>query len=241
VSEIDEMMKRPLPRSAPQGKTLILVLPDGNIRPVPATWMATEEDEFHGLRAAEAETGGTLVYVPEMQVEGVAHHQLPRYDIGSGVFLPPDPSTMRAEWVRQARAALDATDWVLAKVAEEGLALAQAWLDWRRQLRAIINGADGPVSEQPSYREGGNVQMDKPAEIEIPRFLAPDPLEDVPVSLQDLAEPDETPQAMQARLWALWLELNGKLMLGLATTEETALHSRLHNELHWFAPPIEGE
>jgi hypothetical protein len=31
------------------------------------------------------------------------------------------------------------------------------------------------------------------------------------------------------------------LMLGLATTEETALHSRLHNELHWFAPPIEGE
>lgn len=81
----------------------------------------------------------------------------------------------------------------------------------------------------------------EPEEIEIPRFLAPDPLEDVPASLQDLAEPDETPQAMQARLWALWLELNGKLMLGLATPEETALHSRLHNELHWFAPPIEGE
>jgi hypothetical protein len=84
-------------------------------------------------------------------------------------------------------------------------------------------------------------EMEIPEEIEIPRFLAPDPLADVPESLQDLAEPDETPEAMQARIWALWLQLNGKLMLGLATTEETALHSRLHNELHWFAPPIEGE
>jgi hypothetical protein len=46
---------------------------------------------------------------------------------------------------------------------------------------------------------------------------------------------------MQARLWSLWLELNGKLMLGLATADETILHSRLHNELHWFAPALEGE
>lgn len=84
-------------------------------------------------------------------------------------------------------------------------------------------------------------EMEVPEEIEIPRFLAPDPLEDVPASLLDLAEPGETALEMQARLWSLWLELNGKLMLGLATTEETALHSRLHNELHWFAPPIEGE
>lgn len=83
--------------------------------------------------------------------------------------------------------------------------------------------------------------MEKPEPIEIPRFLAPDPLEDVPVSLQHLAEPGETAHEMQARMWSLWLELNGKLMLGLATTDETALHSRLHNELHWFAPALEGE
>jgi hypothetical protein len=79
--------------------------------------------------------------------------------------------------------------------------------------------------------------MEIPEEIEIPRFLAPDPLEDVPASLIDLAEPGETVLEMQARLWSLWLELNGKLMLGLATTEETALHSRLHNELHWSPHP----
>ena len=173
MSEIDEIMKRPLPRSAPEGRTLILVLPDGNIRPMPSVWMATEEDEFHGLRQAEAETGGSLVYIPEMKVEGVPHHELPRYDLAAGKFLPPDPFAVRAEWVRQARAALASTDWVLAKVTEEGLTLTQAWRDWRRQLRAIINGADGPIPKQPSYREGGNVQMNTPADIEIPRPSAP--------------------------------------------------------------------
>jgi hypothetical protein len=95
-----------------------------------------------------------------------------------------------------------------------------------------------PATEETFMPVG---EMETPEEIEIPRFLAPDPLEDVPASLQHLAEPGETTHEMQARMWSLWLELNGKLMLGLATTEETALHSRLHNELHWFAPPIEGE
>jgi hypothetical protein len=152
MSPFDDMTNRPLPRSAPQGKTLILVHPDGRISPVPAIWMATEEDEFQGLRAAETETGGTLVYVPEMKVEGVPHHELPRYDIGSGTFLPPDPATVRAEWVRQARAALDSSDWVRSKAADEGVEISQIWLDWRKQLRAIVNGADGPVTDEPDYR-----------------------------------------------------------------------------------------
>lgn len=152
MSEIDEIMKRPLPRSAPEGRTLILVLPDGNIRPMPSVWMATEEDEFHGLRQAEAETGGTLVYVPEMKVEGVPHHELPRYDLKAGVFIDPDPELVRTEWVRQAKAALDATDWVRNKAADEDVEISQIWLDWRKQLRAIVNGADGPVTDEPDYR-----------------------------------------------------------------------------------------
>lgn len=83
--------------------------------------------------------------------------------------------------------------------------------------------------------------MEIPEEIEIPRFLAPDPLEGIPDALRALAEPGETVPEMQARLWTLWRELNGKLMLNLAGSEEIALHTRLHNELHWIAPPIEGE
>jgi hypothetical protein len=83
--------------------------------------------------------------------------------------------------------------------------------------------------------------MDEPEPIEIPPFLTPDPIDAVPDALRLLAEPGETAQAMQARLWSLYLELNGKLMLSLASPEEIALHSRLHNDLHWIAPHIEGE
>lgn len=83
--------------------------------------------------------------------------------------------------------------------------------------------------------------IDEPEEIEIPRFLAPDPVEGIPDALLDLAEPGETVAEMQARLWELWREMNGKLMLNIATPEEIALHTRLHNELHWIAPPIEGD
>lgn len=84
-------------------------------------------------------------------------------------------------------------------------------------------------------------EMEIPEEIEIPRFLAPDPLEGIPDALRVLAEPGETIPEMQARLWTLWREMNGKLMLNLASPEEIALHTRLHNELHWIAPPLEGE
>lgn len=85
-------------------------------------------------------------------------------------------------------------------------------------------------------------EMEEPEDIVIPQFLSPsDPLDSVPESLLDLVEPEETAEQMQARLWALWRELNGKLMLGLASAEEIALHTKLHNELHWFAPPVEGE
>jgi len=84
-------------------------------------------------------------------------------------------------------------------------------------------------------------EMEIPEEIEIPRFLAPGPLEGIPDALRVLAEPGETIPEMQARLWTLWREMNGKLMLNLASPEEIALHTRLHNELHWIAPPIEGD
>jgi hypothetical protein len=30
-------------------------------------------------------------------------------------------------------------------------------------------------------------------------------------------------------------------MLNLASPEEIALHTKLHNDLHWIAPNIEGE
>lgn len=114
---------------------------------------------------------------------------------------------------------------------EDGLGLAH-------DLRALHEAGQQRAEETPVPIG----EMEEPEDIVIPQFLSPsDPLDSVPESLLDLVEPEETAEQMQARLWAMWRELNGKLMLGLASTEEIALHTKLHNELHWFAPPVEGE
>jgi hypothetical protein len=104
--------------------------------------------------------------------------------------------------------------------------------------RPVPEPEPAPILEEAPVQVG---HMEEPEPIKIPPFLTPDPMDAVPDALRLLAEPGETAQAMQARLWALYLELNGKLMLSLASPEEIALHSRLHNDLHWIAPTIEGE
>jgi hypothetical protein len=103
------------------------------------------------------------------------------------------------------------------------------------RLMKHIGEIDPPAEETP-VQVG---HMDEPEPIEIPQFLAPELVTAIPDGLIELAEPGETAAEMQARLWTLWLEINGKLMLGLASTDEIALHTRLHNELHWFAPPVD--
>lgn len=147
-----------------------------------------------------------------------------------------------AERRNAAKLLLQKTDFVVIKATEAGQTMCAEWLAWREQLRRVARDEATEISDEPARNRGKeNLFAVVPELIEIPRFLAPDPIEDVPASLLDLAEPGETAAEMQARLWSLWLELNGKLMLGLATTDETALHSRLHNDLHWFAPALEGE
>ena len=137
-------------------------------------------------------------------------------------------------------AAAEASEGVVsigqAALAEEMEQVGKVLTNYIPRLMKHIGEIDPPAEETP-VQVG---QLDEPEPIEIPRFLAPDPLEGIPAGLIELAEPGETSAQMQARLWALWLEINGKLMLGLASSEEIALHSRLHNELHWFAPPIDS-
>jgi hypothetical protein len=99
--------------------------------------------------------------------------------------------------------------------------------------------------------------MDEPVPVEIPAFLLepepepepvpeaaeepepvlpkPDPVETVPESLLDLVRENEPYGETQTRLWELYLELNGKLMLGLATEEDAKLHTRLHGHLAWIS------
>jgi hypothetical protein len=94
--------------------------------------------------------------------------------------------------------------------------------------------------------------MEAPVPVEIPKFLLepepvpeavaePEPVlpepkpETVPEALLDLVRENEPYGDTQTRLWELYLELNGKLMLGLATEEDAKLHTRLHGHLAWIS------
>jgi hypothetical protein len=168
------------------------------------------------------------------------------------VFPAWKQANMTARSVELTRAGL-AGNLTEGEQAEEA-AILQAW-DWVKSVRAhsdTMEAAYEAAEDKPGFDyltgwpefRGLNMQvgqMEEPEPIEIPRFLAPDPLEGIPDALRALAEPGETIAQMQARLWELWREMNGKLMLNLASPEEIALHTRLHNELHWIAPPIEGD
>jgi hypothetical protein len=95
--------------------------------------------------------------------------------------------------------------------------------------------------------------MAEPVPVEIPEFLLepepeavaepmpmppePEPAlrETVPDGLLDLVRENEPYGETQTRLWSLYLELNGKLMLGLATEEDGRLHTRLHGHLAWIS------
>ena len=91
----------------------------------------------------------------------------------------------------------------------------------------------------------------EPVPVEIPEFLqdAPDEMDAIRAELAAMkAERDEVPEGLkefvregephgeaQTRLWKLYTELTGKMMLKLATSEETRTHTRLHGALYWVS------
>jgi hypothetical protein len=161
-------------------------------------------------------------------------------------MIPETTLTLARDLIAlQARAAAEYAVLTAASEASEGAesvgkaALASEMQQVGKVLTNYIPRLMKHIGELPEEAPVQVGHMDEPEPIEIPRFLAPDVSGDIPAGLIELAEPGETAAEMQARLWALWLEINGKLMLGLASQEEIALHTRLHNELHWFAPPVD--
>jgi hypothetical protein len=161
-------------------------------------------------------------------------------------MIPETTLTLARDLIAlQARAVAEYALLISASEASEGAesvgkaALASEMQQVGKVLTNYIPRLMKHIGELPEEAPVQVGHMDEPEPIEIPRFLAPDVSGDIPAGLIELAEPGETAAEMQARLWALWLEINGKLMLGLASQEEIALHTRLHNELHWFAPPVD--
>ena len=81
----------------------------------------------------------------------------------------------------------------------------------------------------------------EPKDIAISAFLnEPEPIEAVtpetiPPALSDLIRENEAYGEAQARLWALYVGLQNKLMLGLASEADARLHTRLHGHLAWIS------
>jgi hypothetical protein len=153
-------------------------------------------------------------------------------------MIPETTLTLARDLIAlQARAVAEYALLTAASEASEGVesvgkaALASEMQQVGKVLTNYIPRLMKHIGELPEEAPMQVGHMDEPELIEIPRFLAPDVSGDIPAGLIELAEPGETAAEMQARLWALWLEINGKLMLGLASQEEIALHTRLHNEL----------
>ena len=95
---------------------------------------------------------------------------------------------------------------------------------------------DPEVIETAEEPEAEIISEPEVTEEPVPEIDAPEPEpETVPAELLDLVREDEPYGDTQTRLWELYLELNGKLMLGLATEEDAKLHTRLHGHLAWIS------
>ena len=97
----------------------------------------------------------------------------------------------------------------------------------------VIETAEEPEAKVISEPE---VVEEPVPEAEAPKPAPePAPPEIIPEGLLDLVRENEPYGDTQTRLWDLYLELNGKLMLGLATEEDAKLHTRLHGHLAWIS------
>jgi hypothetical protein len=172
------------------------------------------------------------------------------------VFPAWKQANMTARSVELTRAGL-AGNLTAGEQAEEAAILA-AW-DWVKSVRTYSDTMEAAYEAAEDkqgfdYMAGWpNFHMEEPVPVEIPAFLLepeapeaveepvpepepePDPPETVPESLLDLVRENEPYGETQTRLWELYLELNGKLMLGLATEEDAKLHTRLHGHLAWIS------
>ena len=86
-----------------------------------------------------------------------------------------------------------------------------------------------PKAEPPAVWEAD------PEPVEMPAFLKDPEPETVPAGLMDLLRENEAYGEAQARLWALYVSLQNKLMLGIASEADARLHTRLHGHLAWIS------
>lgn len=56
--------------------------------------------------------------------------------------------------IEQAKLAMNRSDMIAIRCLKSNVPFPQEWKDYTSSLRAIINGASGPIPTQPKYPEG---------------------------------------------------------------------------------------
>lgn len=125
----------------------------------------------------------------------------------------------------------------------------QVGLYWRINVANLVGAREDGVSlandlkaqyQARQAREAykvSHVHVIEPVPAPVPEKLpekVPEP-ELVPAGLSDLIRENEAYGEAQARLWALYVSLQNKLMLGIASEADARLHTRLHGHLAWIS------
>jgi hypothetical protein len=129
----------------------------------------------------------------------------------------------RATWLkRTATRRLQGTDHVHAKARERGLTLHPDWIAWRETLRGTSAGVGSEVPAEPQrFMEFAQPVTEEEQEEEIPPDIAA-------LMRENAAFSDA------AVLLAKYNELTNKILMSLANDADRAMHTRLHNNLHWL-------
>ena len=129
----------------------------------------------------------------------------------------------RGMWAsRKATQFLHKTDHVHAKAREGGYMLHPEWVVWRQQMRDTAAGRSMDLPAEPQrFLEFAQPVIEQEQEEEIPADIA------------DLMR-ENSAYSDPAVLLAKYNELTNKIIMSLASDNDRAMHTRLHNNLHWL-------
>lgn len=128
----------------------------------------------------------------------------------------------RGMWAsRKATQFLHKTDHVHAKAREGGLILHPEWITWRQQMRDTAAGRSTELPPEPQRF------------LEFAQPVIEEDEDEIPPDIAALMRENDA-YSDAAVLLAKYNELTNKIMMTLATDNERAMHTRLHNNLHWL-------
>ncbi len=80
--------------------------------------------------------------------------QIDRKTFDKGNLVSSETITIPDDFQALAKKALDVTDSVALNCFKSGISFPAEWLKYFEQLRAIADGADGPLPDQPDFPKG---------------------------------------------------------------------------------------